>query len=262
MFLFSKPIVDCPPSHWPDWRFSMEFAPIKKRKRIYQTIIQQIKTSIANGQISPGEKLPSERALAEMFGVSRTSVKEAVTVLESSGIITVRPGVGMFINEDSQQDLLYKFSETMDLRKRDFINLLELRQAIEGDAAYHAANRMTTSEQEKLTMIYEELLVVEKKGNIALEEDFAFHYCIVELAHNPLLLETMNLVSDKIRTNLKASREHSIKNDQLNENVMQEHENIYMAIMKKRPEAARQAMWEHHEKIKERYIQRRIENGG
>lgn len=88
----------------------MEFAPIKKRKRIYQTIIQQIKTSIANGQISPGENLPSERALAEMFGISQTSVKEAVTVLESSGIITVRPGVGMFINEDSRQDLLYKLT--------------------------------------------------------------------------------------------------------------------------------------------------------
>ena len=77
----------------------MEFTPIKRRKRIYQTIIQQIQESIANQDILPGEKLPSERALAEMFGVSRTSVKEAVTVLESSGIITVRPGVGMFVNE-------------------------------------------------------------------------------------------------------------------------------------------------------------------
>lgn len=240
----------------------MEFTPIKKRKRIYQTIIQQIKNSIADGSVLSGEKLPSERALAEMFGVSRTSVKEAVTVLESSGIINVRVGVGMFINEDSQQNLLFKFSQIMDESGSNFIDLIELRQAIEGDAAYHAAYRMTNDQKEKLTKIYNQLLEVEKKGRIALEEDYAFHYCLVEYSNNSVMLEVINLVSDKIRSNLKESREHSIKEDMLNHHVMKEHEHIYTAIIHRKPEIARKAMWEHHQNIKERYIQSRLTKMG
>lgn len=236
----------------------MAFTPIKKQKKIYQTIIQQIKNTIADGNILPGEKLPSERALAEMFSVSRTSVKEAVTVLESSGIITVRSGVGMFLNEDSQQDLLHKFSQMMDEKGSAFIDLIELRQAIEGDAAYHAATRMTNDQKEKLTSIYHQLLAVEKNGLIALEEDYAFHYCIVEASNNPVMLEVMNLISDKIRSNLKESREHSIKNDMLNQQVMKEHENIFTSIIHKKAELARKTMWEHHQNIKERHIQSRL----
>ncbi|MCM3740990.1 FadR family transcriptional regulator [Oceanobacillus luteolus] len=234
----------------------MEFTPIKKRKRIYQTIIQQIQESIANQKILPGEKLPSERALAEMFGVSRTSVKEAVTVLESSGIITVRPGVGMFVNEAPRQELLQKFSEVVERRNSDFINLLELRQSIEGDAAYYAAKRMTQRQREKLTTIYNDLLEVERKGRIALDEDYAFHFCIVESSNNPIMVDVINLVADKIRKNVKESREHSTKDDVLNHRVMLEHKNIFTAIMEKKPEEARVAMWEHHQNIKERYIQR------
>src|SRR5690625_5647709 len=90
----------------------MELKPIKKNNKIYQNIIRQVKDSIENGNILPGDKLPSERALAEMLNVSRTSVKEAITVLESSGIITVRPGVGMFLNDDSHKSLQYKFSRS------------------------------------------------------------------------------------------------------------------------------------------------------
>ncbi|MFD1848802.1 FadR/GntR family transcriptional regulator [Oceanobacillus bengalensis] len=240
----------------------MGFKPIGKRKRIYQTIIGQIKESIADGSLKPGEKLPSERALAEQFAVSRTSVKEAVTVLESSGIITVRAGVGMFLNEVTQHDLLHKFSQIMDEKGSDFIDLIELRQAIEGDAAYHAACRMTTEQKMKLTNIYHQLLEVEMKGMIALEEDYAFHYAIVESSCNPVMLDMINLVSDKIMANLKESRQHSIKDKDLNQQVMKEHENIFTAIIEKNPEAARKAMWEHHQKIKERHVQSRLTRMG
>lgn len=87
----------------------MVFKPIKKRKRVYQYIIDQIKIAIEEGRIKPGDQLPSERALAYKLDVSRTSVKEAITVLESSGVVTVRPGVGMFLSNDSRHALNQNF---------------------------------------------------------------------------------------------------------------------------------------------------------
>lgn len=240
----------------------MGFQPIKKRTRIYQTIIQQIKASIAEGKILPGDKLPSERALAEILNVSRTSVKEAITVLESSGIINVRAGVGMFLNDETPKDLLLKFSAILNENESSFIDLIELRQAVEGDAAYYATSRMTMEQRETLTRSYHRLLAVEEKGDIAIEEDYEFHYNIVKSANNPVMLEVMHLVADKIMSNLKASREYSVKNKLLNQQVMREHENIFNAIINNQPEAAEKTMWEHHQGIKQRYMHKPNKNGG
>lgn len=141
----------------------MRLKPIEKRERVYQAVIQQIKQSIEQGEILPGEKLPSERTLAETLGVSRTSIKEAMTVLESTGVIDVRPGVGMFVREESERSLLLKFSMILDEKEEKLDDLIELRQAIEGDAAFYAAIRITEEQKMKLTAIYEKLVEKEKR---------------------------------------------------------------------------------------------------
>lgn len=141
----------------------MRLKPIEKRERVYQAVIQQIKQAIEQGEILPGEKLPSERTLAETLGVSRTSIKEAMTVLESTGVIDVRPGVGMFVREESERSLLLKFSMILDEKEEKLDDLIELRQAIEGDAAFYAAIRITEEQKMKLTAIYEKLVEKEKR---------------------------------------------------------------------------------------------------
>ncbi|MEN1967887.1 FadR/GntR family transcriptional regulator [Lentibacillus sp. N15] len=233
----------------------MEFKPIEKGKRVYQYIIDQIKMAIEEGQIQPGEKLPSERVLATNLRVSRTSVKEAITVLESAGIVTVRAGVGMFLCADSQSGLLDKLEKILGKKQSDFTNLIELRQAIEGDAAYYAACRITDDQKEKLTGIYEQLICSEKQAEVAIKEDYAFHEMIVKASNNPVMLEVMHSITEQIISGLQASRKHSIKDDLWNKAVLNEHENIFTAIMTKEPEQARTAMWEHHQGIKQRYIQ-------
>src|SRR5699024_5933717 len=200
----------------------MTFKPIKKRKRVYEYIIDQIKIAIEEGRVKPGDKLPSERALAEKLDVSRTSVKEAITVLESSGIVTVRPGVGMFLSNDSRRTLIYKFTQMINQRPANFSDLIELRQAIEGDAAYYAAIRMTHEQKEKLTRIYHMLIQSEQNAEVAIEEDYEFHVTIVEGANNPMMLETMNLIAKKIMRGLKESRYSTIKDELLNQAVLEE----------------------------------------
>lgn len=240
----------------------MELKPIKKRKRVYQDIIDQIKFAVEEGEIKPGEKLPSERFLAEALCVSRTSVKEAITVLESSGIIKVRPGVGMFLNKYSKEELLVKLSQIIVDDESNFKYLIELRQAIEADAAYYAASRITAEKKEQLSLVYNKLITSEERAEVAIEEDYQFHITIVESAYNPVMLQVMNLLSDKIIKGLRESREDSIKDELLNKSVLKEHSNIYKAIMNNDSEKARQAMWEHHQGIKHRHIENTLSKDG
>lgn len=240
----------------------MMFRPIKRRKRVYEYIIDQIKIAIEKGRIKPGDKLPSERSLAEKLDVSRTSVKEAITVLESSGIVTVRPGVGMFLNNDSQGVLIDKFSKIIDQQTFDFVNLIEMRQAIEGDAAYYAALRITDEQKEKLTKIYKKLIHSQQQSKEAIEEDYQFHVMIVEAANNSIMLETMHVIAQKIMRGLKESRHTSIQDKFLNKAVLEEHRRIYEAIMNNKPEEARDAMWAHHQSTKKRYLQTSRDKGG
>lgn len=240
----------------------MEFQAIQKKKKIYQTIIDQIKHSIAEGTIQPGDKLPSERALATMFKVSRTSVKEAMTVLESSGIITVRPGVGMYVNTEANYGTLLEFSNVIGDNLYDFMNLIELRQTIEGDAAFYAAKRITKPQKERLESDYENLVALSLEGKIAMKEDYQFHYTIVEAANNPVMLEIIKLVADKILIHLRESRAYSITDDSLNAQVIEEHKQIFRAIIEGRPGAAKEAMWKHHQGIKLRHQQFCINSGG
>ncbi|MDD2422403.1 MAG: GntR family transcriptional regulator, partial [Heliobacteriaceae bacterium] len=83
----------------------MEFKPIKTRK-IYEEIVEQLRALIAKGNLMPGDKLPSERELSERLGVSRASVREALTALEVMGILDVRPGDGTFVRETNQSSII------------------------------------------------------------------------------------------------------------------------------------------------------------
>lgn len=238
------------------------FKPVERRKRVYQYVIDQIKVAIEEGRIQPGDKLPSERDLAEKLNVARTSVKEAITVLETSGVIIVKPGVGMFLNADSKSQIVFRLSQMIDQRTSDFSDVIELRQAIEGDAAYYATKRMTHEQREKLTHVYEQLIQSGKRAEVAIEEDYQFHFTIVEGANNPVLLEVMNVIAQKMIEGLKESRYISVKNEILNNEVLREHTKIYNAIMNNEPENARTAMWEHHLGTKERFIKETNNEGG
>lgn len=232
----------------------MSGKPIEKKERVYQHIVQEIIKTIERKELLPGDKLPSERKMSETFGVSRTSVKEAVVALKSAGIITVKPGIGMFLNEENEQSLLFKLSNIFNEDNLILKDLIEVRQGLEGDAAYYAAQRITDEQKQQLTKVYERLVLTEKQGNPGIEEDFQFHYIIVEAANNPLMLEVINLVSDRIREAVRETREKSYENEVLNKQVAKEHEDIFNAIINEQPEEARKAMWEHHKGIKKRHL--------
>jgi GntR family transcriptional regulator, transcriptional repressor for pyruvate dehydrogenase complex len=231
----------------------MILKPIKKRKRLYQEVIERLQMLIENGEIKPGDQLPSERNLAELLSVSRSTIKEAFSVLEAKGIVMIHQGLGVFLAERPKNWLSREIHNIIVDQQQSLNDLIELRQAIEGDAAFHAAKRMSANQRTHLDKAFQELLHAEQRKLPAVEEDYQFHLAIMEAANNKMMLEVMGVISESIRSFLAINREESVKYSQMNEQVIKEHREIFEAIMEGRAEEARRAMWNHLRAVHNRH---------
>lgn len=231
----------------------MELSPVRK-KRLYQDIVEQIKKAIEKGEISPGEKLPSERSLAATLSVSRTSIKEAFSVLESAGVVEIKQGSGVFLLKNNTQDIIAKINSVIRGIAVDIVELMELRQAIEGDAAYYAAMRRNKEDLEAVYKAFCELEKAVNKKNIAAEEDLAFHMSIAKAARNSIIEKVMHLISDQVLEGLKESRTNTLKIPDKSQIILQEHRTIYVAVQEGNPHLAKDAMCNHLQNVKQRYF--------
>ncbi|EHY2961444.1 FadR family transcriptional regulator, partial [Escherichia coli] len=160
---------------------------IKKisRQKASQQILDQIKQNIYDGTYPIGEKLPSENVLADAFGVSRVPIREALGVLEASGIITSRQGGGRRVIDHS---ILSKYEPiVMEIAcPQEIESLLEMREVIEHEAAAIAALRRTPEELLTIEQAHQAfILATQKNNNIGHQEDYQFHRAIMVASHNP-----------------------------------------------------------------------------
>ena len=126
--------------------------PVKNIK-VYEAIIEQIKDSVKNGELKSGDKLPSERELAEKLQVSRTSVREALKALSMLGLIDSKHGDGNFIKSNVEDCLLEPLSVVFLLIGNRNEEIFQLRRIIEPEAAAIAANNITEYELNELRLI-------------------------------------------------------------------------------------------------------------
>lgn len=223
-----------------------DYSPIKKQ-RVSDIIVDKISHSIKNGDLKPGEKLPSERELSNYFSVSRGAVREAISVLEAKGILEVRPGVGVFVIETSGSELFRLMNEMFRKKREQLIEVLELRQGVEAQAAYLAAQRRTQSDLEemkrRLNLLEEEI----NKGGIATKEDFDFHFAIFKASHNSMMIHTLQLISEAYVRALNEGRTEALLIPGKTRMVFEEHKIIYDAIKRSEPEEARNVAVRHIE---------------
>ncbi|WP_077328471.1 FadR/GntR family transcriptional regulator [Virgibacillus siamensis] len=231
----------------------MNLLPVKK-KRVYHTIVEQIKSAIEKEEIVHGEKLPSERSLANEFSVSRTSVKEAFSVLESAGVVEIKHGSGVYLRKDTKSGLISKMNTIIRGVTVDIVELMELRLAIERDAAYYAAIRGL---EKDVQAIYDALCDLENavlKGDVAAKEDLTFHMAIAKAAGNSVFEKVMYMLSDQVLEGLKESRSNTLKQPYNSKAIVEEHRNIYAAIKKGDAQMAQECMTIHLQNVKERYL--------
>lgn len=220
------------------------FKPIKQ-KRVYEEILEQIKGLVSEGVLKPGDRLISERELAERLQVSRASIREAFSALDMMGILESKPGEGTFIREVPQDSMIKPLALMLMLYKNSSLEVLEVRAILEAGSAAMAASRVTPEGLEKIKEALDEMERDVLCGAIGELPDARFHLAIAEAADNQILIRLMNTVSDLIVETMRYSRERLFQTPGNNITLLEQHKEIFRAIADKDSEAAREAMRAH-----------------
>jgi len=214
-------------------------------KKVYMKIVEQVRDLIKEGRLKPGDKLPPEQVLAEKFGTSRPSVREALSALEILGITESRGGKGNFIKNNFNFPLYEQKFRELEEEESPF-ELLEARKAVEIEIAELAAKKAT---QEDIDAIYEFLHKMEEAMNNIpkmMELDREFHMSIAKAAHNNLLFSMMtylsNLLKEKLWVNMK---EKTWNLPGYPQKYLKEHTEIFNAIKNKDSKNARKQVYHH-----------------
>lgn len=223
----------------------MSFQPIKT-KRIYEEIMEQLKDMISRGELKQGQKLPPERELAESLGVSRASVREALTALEAIGILDIRPGEGTFVRETSVSATFAPLAMVLEMEQNSMSQLMEVRRVLETEIAALAVQRAT---EEDLQNIEVNLNRMKSANTVseAVEADLRFHFAIAEATHNSILLRIMNTVADLMHNTFRIRREELFADK--GREIISEHEAIYRAIRDRDINTAKLRMLQHIDNI-------------
>lgn len=210
-----------------------------KRVRLHEEIVIQLAELIRKGQLQPGDRLPPERELADRLGVSRSSVREALRILELHGLVARRPGTGTVIAGGTPQGLIRSLTQ---LALQD---VMELRLIVEPAVAALAAERATPADIGRLEAILAEQEAQIRRGETGAAADGAFHLAIAEATHNRALVR----LAEALAEILAVSRDPCVQTPQRSRLSLQSHRQILGAIKGGSPAAARQAMEDHIRRV-------------
>lgn len=216
-----------------------EFETIR-RDKVYEGVAKQIERLILK-KLRPGDKLPSERELAEKLGVSRSSIRDAIRSLELMGMVEPRQGAGTIVCEVSSDSLMNPLANALKHKRELIHELLDFRKMLEPSLAARAA---THASPEGIAEMEEILRRQELKlcaGESTIAEDSEFHYAIALASGNSLVLKVLDTLMDLLRD----SRERSLQVDGRQKKSLAGHRRILAAIQRRSSEAAKKAMLRH-----------------
>lgn len=238
----------------------MVFKPIRPKK-ISEEIVEQIKVLISQGELKPGERIPSERELSALLSVSRPSVREAIMCLEAMGLVESRQGGGTYVLSLTETTLNGPLSQMVEENPNLLHALVEVRQGLESWSAYLAAKRATDEEIQGLGTIIEEMRKQVKKGGWDAEVDGRFHYSITSATHNTLQLHVLNTIHGLFHTTIEVALAEFYRKAGYIELLFRHHEEIYKAIAARNPDLAREKMMVHLTMVEEKMTELQRQHG-
>lgn len=177
------------------------FQKLHSSERMSSQIVTVIKDRLVNGSLKPGEKLPTEQALIEQFGVSRTPVREAIKTLEAIGVIEIRRGAGMYISNASNNSILNPLIFSLLLHSNNTEKLIEFRQHFEILMVNILVTKPGVNLQhiEKVFQSQIERMSYELSSEELVNIDLEFHYTLLEETENPFVIEIGKTIYEVIR---------------------------------------------------------------
>ncbi|QTF92115.1 transcriptional regulator GlcC [Halomonas sp. BM-2019] len=225
-------------------------------RRTPEGVAARLEQLILDGVFRPGQLLPSERRLCDRLNVSRASLREGLRILRSKGIIETRHGRGSMVAAllpaREQSPLMHLFRD----HPRTLFDLLEVRALLEGESARLAASRGTPADRVLITRRYRELadyaasaepIDVERLARL----DHAFHLAVSQASHNPVLVHTLQSLTDLLLNSVFASVKHLYHRPGPREMINRQHARLHDAVVQGKPALARRVALEHLSSIGE-----------
>jgi DNA-binding FadR family transcriptional regulator len=228
-------------------------APVRAMPGLAALVTKELRDGITSGRLAPGARLPTEQSLMRAMGVSRTVVREAVAALRAEGLVSTRQGAGAFVADPGARGFRIDPGGLASID--DVMDVLELRLAIEQEAAALAAERSSLSSRRKIDAA---LTAFEQKLNRsgeAIAEDVEFHRAIAAATGNRHFLALLASLGTFIiprRSFSLLERSHS-EHERYLRGILEEHRMIFAAIEKRDAARARAAMRTHLERSRQRY---------
>lgn len=224
----------------------MPFRPVTPEK-LSSAVVRQIEQLILRGILRPGERLPSERELAERLNVSRPSLREAIAHLQDSGLLSARPGAGVYVADvlgNAFSPALIALFARHDEAVSDY---LSFRRDMEALAAERAAKYGSDTDLAVVQTIFDKMEAAHNKRNPEEEAqlDAQFHMAIIEASHNVVMLHMMRSMYDLLRGGVFYNRQVMFKQRTSRAALLDQHRAINTGLQARDPEAARAAIEAH-----------------
>jgi GntR family transcriptional repressor for pyruvate dehydrogenase complex len=229
------------------------FRPVSAPRSLAHELIERLTADITSGKLRPGTRLPTEQEMIAATGVSRTVVREAVAALRAEGLVLTRQGVGAFVADHARRPFRI---DPVKLRSlHEVLEVMELRTGIEIEAAGLAAERASAADIRKIVEAYEAIDKAIRRGDSAVDQDFAFHCQIAAATGNPQFMHFLEYLGRFIipRQTVRVSVGAAEERRTYLETIQVEHRAIVDAVRTHAVQKARAAMRSHLLHSRKRY---------
>ena len=238
------------------------FRPVAAPRSLAHELIERLTADITSGKLAAGARLPTEQEMIAATGVSRTVVREAVAALRAEGLVVTRQGVGAFVADEARRPFRIDPVKLRSLHQ--VLEVMELRTGIEIEAVGLAAERATAADVRKIGDAYEAIDKAIRRGDSAVDQDFAFHCQIAAATGNPQFMHFLEYLGRFIipRQTVRMSVGAAAERRTYLETIQAEHRAIVEAVRGHAVQKARAAMRNHLLNSRKRYQKLAARLGG
>lgn len=209
----------------------------------YTKVIEYIKKQIKEGDLKIGGRLPAERELSEMLGISRNSVREAIRTLDIMGVISSQQGAGNYLTGNFEGNLVESMSMMFLMNQIDYQQISQLRRALEMQAMMLAIDNISDEEISQLKIIISRLEHVKEESNIILDKQL--HYNIALASHNILIIDILQALSELMDQFIADLRREILSTDDSRVRLNEAHNEMVKSIVTRDKQLAYYAINKH-----------------